>query len=72
MSRSFIYHLYVFVSYTDADDWHTTRLEVSKIAVLLLVKRSKYIFEQFLINEKHLGAPISFSRIYFLWLQTSS
>ncbi|CAI0384415.1 unnamed protein product [Linum tenue] len=35
--------------------WNSTRSEVSKIAITLLLSRCHYIFNRFLVDEKHLG-----------------
>ncbi|CAN1245369.1 Protein MON2 homolog [Linum grandiflorum] len=39
----------------ETTSWNSTRSEVSKIAITLLLSRCHYIFNRFLIDEKHLG-----------------
>ncbi|CAN1132410.1 Protein MON2 homolog [Linum perenne] len=39
----------------ETTSWNSTRSEVSKIAITLLLSRSHYIFSRFLIDERHLG-----------------
>lgn len=50
-------------SYSAQDDWHTTRSEISKISILILMNRCKYILNQFLTDEHDSGL--------FLWLAPS-
>ncbi|KAL9687201.1 hypothetical protein QQ045_031599 [Rhodiola kirilowii] len=48
----------------DFDDWHSTRSEVSKISVLILMTRCKYILHKFLTDETDLGdRPLPSARL---------
>ncbi|KAK9735345.1 hypothetical protein RND81_04G200200 [Saponaria officinalis] len=47
--------LFTLNSFEKADDWNSTRLEVSKIAVKVLMERCEYIFNRFLIDEADLA-----------------
>lgn len=48
--------LFILTSFeTEADDWNTTRSEVSKIAMMVLLERCEHIFNRFLIDEADLG-----------------
>uniref|UniRef100_A0A7N0ZU03 Protein MON2 homolog n=1 Tax=Kalanchoe fedtschenkoi TaxID=63787 RepID=A0A7N0ZU03_KALFE len=48
----------------ELDDWHSTRSEVSKISIALLMTRCRYILHKFLTDENDLGdRPLPSARI---------
>ncbi|KAL9233252.1 hypothetical protein vseg_008273 [Gypsophila vaccaria] len=47
--------LFTLNSFENADDWNSTRLEVSKIAIKVLMERCEYIFNRFLIDGANLA-----------------
>ncbi|KAH9611103.1 hypothetical protein KSS87_001279, partial [Heliosperma pusillum] len=47
--------LFTLTSFGNADDWNLTRLEISKIAVKVLMERCENIFNRLLIDEAALG-----------------
>ncbi|KAG9451995.1 hypothetical protein H6P81_004899 [Aristolochia fimbriata] len=47
--------IFSLCSYSQEDDWHLTRTEVSKIAIMVLMNRCECIMKQFLIDEAGLG-----------------
>lgn len=55
--RSYRTNIFHVISYNNEDDkWSSTRYEVSKISILLLVTRCQSILNRFLIDENYLGA----------------
>ncbi|XP_010546618.1 PREDICTED: protein MON2 homolog isoform X2 [Tarenaya hassleriana] len=52
------------LSSDETEKWHATRLEVSKISIMLLMERCEYILRRFLIDKNNLGnRPIPTARL---------
>ncbi|XP_058086558.1 uncharacterized protein LOC131233785 [Magnolia sinica] len=47
--------IFSLCSYTFGGDWNSTRSEVSKVSIVVLMNRCEYILKQFLIDENDLG-----------------
>lgn len=48
----------------EVGDWSSTRLEVSKVTIMVLMERCEYIFNRFLIDEAYLGErPFPMARL---------
>lgn len=48
----------------EVGDWNSTRLEVSKVTIMVLMERCEYIFNRFLIDEAYLGErPLPMARL---------
>ena len=52
-------------SYSSEDNWHSKRSEVSKVSILVLMKRCESIFKQFLTDENDLGNPGNFHTFFY-------
>ena len=52
----------------EVGDWISTRLEVSKVTIIVLMERCQYILNRFLIDEADLGAYFGNSEFFFLFL----